>query len=276
MTRVRHYLSPLSYIEYLTTLPYRRIFEYWSFMVFFSAGAYFGLSYVPGANSLAGLGYMSLVDRITNSLYFSVITATTVGYGDLAPMGLSRLFAAVEAMGGLFVAALFISKLAASRQEAALKQVHRLSFDGIFYQVRSELFILRRDFDQIIEESKQGSISPKAWMNLSTACYVCQALLDDIPDFYSAEADFYTINEKREMLLLDAVARTLRHAESLLRALQNIHWNEHPHERRQLTELLRTIDSILPVWQERSPHKHLEQFTELQKEAARMHESLRM
>ncbi len=42
------------------------------------------------------------------SLYFSAITFTTVGYGDLIPVGFNQLVAAVEALIGLFIMPLFV------------------------------------------------------------------------------------------------------------------------------------------------------------------------
>ncbi len=41
-------------------------------------------------------------------LYFSVVTFTTLGYGDLTPLGLSRIVAACEAFTGSFSLALFV------------------------------------------------------------------------------------------------------------------------------------------------------------------------
>ncbi|MDM5089102.1 ion channel [Aeromonas bestiarum] len=41
-------------------------------------------------------------------LYYSVVTFTTLGYGDFTPIGLSRLFAAFEAFTGSFTLALFV------------------------------------------------------------------------------------------------------------------------------------------------------------------------
>ena len=42
------------------------------------------------------------------SLYFSIVTFTTLGYGDLVPVGPSRIFAAMEAFMGSFTLALFV------------------------------------------------------------------------------------------------------------------------------------------------------------------------
>ncbi|MCV6639641.1 pentapeptide repeat-containing protein [Candidatus Albibeggiatoa sp. nov. NOAA] len=48
------------------------------------------------------------LQNFANCFYFSVVTFTTLGYGDIAPVGLSRLFAALEAFSGTFMTALFV------------------------------------------------------------------------------------------------------------------------------------------------------------------------
>ncbi len=42
------------------------------------------------------------------SLYYSVVTFTTLGYGDITPIGITRVFAALEAFLGSFIIALFV------------------------------------------------------------------------------------------------------------------------------------------------------------------------
>lgn len=46
--------------------------------------------------------------QLLTCLYFSVVTFTTLGYGDLTPFGLSRFLAAIEAFIGSFTLALFV------------------------------------------------------------------------------------------------------------------------------------------------------------------------
>ncbi len=56
-------------------------------------------------------GSKPVTENITawlDCLYFSVVTFTTLGYGDLTPLGPSRLFAALEAFTGSFSLALFV------------------------------------------------------------------------------------------------------------------------------------------------------------------------
>lgn len=55
-----------------------------------------------------GLGLAENLQRLGNCLYFSVVTFTTLGYGDIVPIGTSRLLAAVEAFTGAFTIALFV------------------------------------------------------------------------------------------------------------------------------------------------------------------------
>jgi len=46
--------------------------------------------------------------NLFEAFYFSAITFTTVGYGDITPIGLSRLIAIIESFCGLFIVPIFI------------------------------------------------------------------------------------------------------------------------------------------------------------------------
>ncbi len=47
--------------------------------------------------------------RPIETIYFSVVTYTTLGYGDITPVGPCRYFAAFEALLGLFALGLFVA-----------------------------------------------------------------------------------------------------------------------------------------------------------------------
>ena len=49
-----------------------------------------------------------LLNNFLQCLYFSVVTFTTLGYGDIVPVGASRLLASFEAFAGAFTIALFV------------------------------------------------------------------------------------------------------------------------------------------------------------------------
>ena len=48
------------------------------------------------------------ISILLSCLYYSVVTFTTLGYGDFTPIGLSRALAAIEAFTGSFTIALFV------------------------------------------------------------------------------------------------------------------------------------------------------------------------
>ncbi len=56
----------------------------------------------------ADSSFQEIYENFFQSLYFSIVTFTTVGYGDLTPVGITRLFAAIEAFVGSFTLALFV------------------------------------------------------------------------------------------------------------------------------------------------------------------------
>jgi hypothetical protein len=50
---------------------------------------------------------------MSTALYFSTITFATVGYGDVTPVGYSRLVASFEAITGIIITALVVANLVA-------------------------------------------------------------------------------------------------------------------------------------------------------------------
>jgi len=49
-----------------------------------------------------------ITGQYTEALYFSIVTFTSLGYGDIRPVGIAKLFAGCEAVTGLFLTSLFI------------------------------------------------------------------------------------------------------------------------------------------------------------------------
>ncbi|MEH0758552.1 pentapeptide repeat-containing protein [Vibrio sp. 16] len=79
------------------------------FLIFVCAMAYFFLDTTGAHPIYEGVtGWQFYLLEFFNSLYFSVVTFTTLGYGDISPVGVARFIAAFEAFLGSFTMALFV------------------------------------------------------------------------------------------------------------------------------------------------------------------------
>jgi len=89
---------------------WKRSIVLWAFVV----GGIFPLAYMF-THSVFGIHYIrirGIWDYILNYLnyvYFSVVTATTLGYGDLHPVGWGKAIASAEAIFGMFMWAVFLA-----------------------------------------------------------------------------------------------------------------------------------------------------------------------
>ena len=114
----------------LLTTPLGRFIETRSYRQLFALGvAVLLMSTIyfcnaPNHNGLSNSANSTPVSTFADALYFSIITFTTVGYGDLAPVGWGRLVAALDALSGLAIVALLIGKLASERQYSMLLLLH--------------------------------------------------------------------------------------------------------------------------------------------------------
>ncbi len=96
--------------------------------VYLLIGLSFAMSYMlltdldPGALlelgvSFAGVG-SDLSSRATTIIYFSFVTLTTLGYGDITPVGeMARMLVSAEAVIGQLFVAIFIARLIAQRSD---------------------------------------------------------------------------------------------------------------------------------------------------------------
>jgi hypothetical protein len=76
-----------------------------------------------------GQGIQSTIDKKSpidfwDSLYFSIVTVSSLGYGDYRPMGAGRVLATIEVVYGLVFLAIIVSKLASERTSTLIKLVY--------------------------------------------------------------------------------------------------------------------------------------------------------
>lgn len=193
----------------------------WFGVILAFAIMFFYLSYVPGHGSDQIAAVKNPAERFFTALYFSVVTGATVGYGDVLPLGISRGLAALEGILSFVLLAVFVSRIASRKQDAAIKDIHSLARDSLFNNFRHGLFIARKDLDNIVEKVEDGGrLTDRDWKNVRTAFRQMHTQIDNIPQLYAISSSGEKIDEDHEQLVLDSVERSLRRAREVISILE--------------------------------------------------------
>jgi hypothetical protein len=100
------------------------------------------------------------LEGLITAIYFSFVTALSIGYGDVVPVGPIRIVAIAEGAAGLLIFGCLISKLVSRRQEALVEETHRIAFEDRLDRVRTNLHLVLSDLDAILEISGKPSALP--------------------------------------------------------------------------------------------------------------------
>lgn len=190
------------------------------------------------------------MSELLNSLYFSVVTATSVGFGDIVPQGISKVLTGAESIFALFIFGVLVAKPISERQEKAVYQMHQLTFDDIFNSIREGFYIMRKDFDIVIDEvTHTQTVSNRSMENLETALRHGQVLIDDIATFYDTERHLYRIDMRREKLLAEGVRRTFQRLALLLHEMEKLSIKPTPGAKLMLFEFITLAKTMIKRWQ---------------------------
>jgi hypothetical protein len=169
----RKFRSPVEKVViFLDRISFAHVFLLWLVIILVYAAIYYFLSISP-ANALnyRGVGISRNLPGLFNSVYYSFITITTTGYGDVSPNGLSKLFAILEVVSGVILTGVLISKLIGVKQERILEEVYDISYEEIIDRLRSGLYLFRSDVNRILEKVESESMKPREvkdiWMIFS-------------------------------------------------------------------------------------------------------------
>lgn len=144
-------------IARLADRPFGWIFRFWLWLVLGSAALFWLGSLLPGG-SLREQGTTIRPDPAGawTSLYFSLVTATSVGYGDVVPIGAARLLAVAESVAALLLFGCLISKIVSRRQEELAEETHRITFEARLGRVRTNLHLVLTDLQGIARLCAEG------------------------------------------------------------------------------------------------------------------------
>ena len=121
----------------------------------------FGIVYYFFTNGNSFLLYNKTGEIITSvydAIYFSFVTATTTGFGDILPSGNFKILSVVEVICGLLLLALVTSKLVSIKQNIILNEIYELSLNERIYRMRSGLLLFRQNISAILGKVEAGKV----------------------------------------------------------------------------------------------------------------------
>ncbi len=124
----------------------------------------FGLIYYFFTDNFSFLFYNPMketVKGILDYIYFSFITATSTGYGDILPFGYFKIITIFEVIFGLLLLAFVTSKLVSIKQDIILSEIYEISFNEKINRLRSSLLVFRQNLSRIIDKIEDNSIKKR-------------------------------------------------------------------------------------------------------------------
>ena len=123
------------------------LFRLWIEIVVGCALAYWALAAVSPRFALLsnGVPIAAGVRGLLPAIYFSAVTATSIGYGDIVPAGAARVLAVGEGIAGLILFGCVVSKFVSRRQDQVIGEIHRIAFEDRLGRVRTNLLLVRSE-----------------------------------------------------------------------------------------------------------------------------------
>jgi potassium channel LctB len=112
----------------------------------------FGLVYFYLTSDSTQLVYTkdhTIVTNLFDAIYFSFVSATTTGFGDIVPIGWFKLVAIAQVVICWLLLAVVTSKLVSIKQDVILTELYDISFKERINRLRSALLLFRQSIDRI-------------------------------------------------------------------------------------------------------------------------------
>ena len=129
-------------------------------VMWISIVALFGVMYAVLSTDTSHLIYTKTnepVNNIMQQIYFSFITATTTGFGDIVPVGYFKILSIFEVVFGFLLLAFVTSKLVSIKQDVILNEIYEISFRERINRLRSSLLVFRQNVNRLISNIENGS-----------------------------------------------------------------------------------------------------------------------
>ena len=144
------------------------------------------------------------VSGLFSAIYFSAVTATSVGYGDIVPSGIARVLAIAEGIAGLILFGCVVSKFVSRRQEELLAETHRIAFEDRLGRVRTNLHLVRTEIQETARICEGRAVPPpQAIARVESASMILVGELRAVHDL------LYRPQETPDEAVLEAILASL-------------------------------------------------------------------
>ncbi len=160
---------------------------------------------------------------ILNTIYFSFVTATTTGFGDIIPFGFYRFIAIIEVILGLILLAVVTSKLVSIRQHAILSELYEISFNEKVNRLRSSLLLFRQNISNLIFGVEEGTMRRTKIRDIELYADSFEETLKEIRDLVlkrGRSGYSKTIDTTNTELLLNSILQSLERFVELIKILE--------------------------------------------------------
>ncbi|MFH1642587.1 MAG: potassium channel family protein [Nanoarchaeota archaeon] len=169
------------------------------------------------------------VVTLMDSIYFSFITATSTGFGDIIPGGSFKLVSIFEVVFGLLLLAFVTSKLVSIKQNVILGEIYEISFTERLSRLRSSLLLFRQNIDRILDKLENKNVRKREITGLYILLSQLEGNLNEVYSFFGKkrkEGFVKAIDNVNSMLIFNSTLKSLEKLSELLRALNesNMEW----------------------------------------------------
>jgi hypothetical protein len=148
-------------LDLIESLSATQIFLVWLGMVLVCGGLYWltGFSSRPGLVD-SGRPIAGTLDGLLSALYFSFVTTTSVGYGDVLPLGPVRILSIFEAVTGLLIFGALVAKFVSRRQDELVRDIYNVTFEARLDRVQTNLHLVLSELQSISMMCEGGVTQP--------------------------------------------------------------------------------------------------------------------
>lgn len=180
---------------------------------------YYWLAHV-GAGLLVFTFTTAARPNLLDALYFSIVTISSLGYGDVRPVGIARIVVGAEVVIGLSFFGLLVAKISSVKQDYILRRMYSDLVDDKLAKFGTQLDEARLLYRNTAQMLLDGDLDPELTTTFrretpgATFFSQYRQLLDDTKNLMVAEAHnnalFGVIDDSRIVAIYDDLRGMLR------------------------------------------------------------------